>query len=66
MVTIDVALKGLEDYLSAQRKADNEIEVEVRADCALLYDQVQLVLAAISAAEIGTVHLVAYLPEDAR
>ena len=66
VVTIDVALKGLEDYLSAQRKADNEIEVEVRADCALLYDQVQLVLAAISAAEIGTVHLVAYLPEDAR
>ena len=65
-VSIDVALDGLERYLEAQLAAAPELEVELRADCALFYDEVQLVMAAISQVGVQTVHLVAYLPEELR
>lgn len=65
-VTLDVALNGLEQYLEIQLAGDPELEVELRADCALFYDEVQLVMATISHVGVQTVHLVAYLPEDRR
>ena len=40
------------------------MQVLLRADAALYYDQVRPVMGAITAAGIGTVNLVAYLPEE--
>lgn len=60
------ALQGIRDDLDQFLAADPKIEVELRADCALYYEQVQLVMAAISQSGVKTVHLVAFLPEDQR
>lgn len=65
-VSFDAALDGLEQYLQNQLAGEPELEVELRADCALFYDEVQMVMAAISQTGVQTVHLVAFLPEDAR
>ena len=48
---------------SKDAEGDPQLEVLLRADSALHYTQVQPVLAAITAAGIGKVHLVAYLPD---
>ncbi len=65
-VTMGEALQGIQSDLERYLAADPEIEVELRADCALYYEQVQLVMAAISQTGVKTVHLVAFLPEDQR
>ncbi len=50
-----------------QWKANNpRIEVLLRADAALYYDQVSPVMTAITAADIHTVNLVAYMPENGK
>mgnify|MGYP004284176485 CR=1 FL=1 len=61
-----MALQGLQSDLEKEIAANAKVEVELRADCALYYEQVQLVMAVISQAGVQTVHLVAYLPEDQR
>jgi len=45
-----------------KRNPDDEVEVLLRADSALYYEEVQPVMAAITAAGIGKIKLVAYLP----
>ena len=65
-VSMGEALQGLQSDLEKEIAANAKVEVELRADCALYYEQVQLVMAVISQAGVQTVHLVAYLPEDQR
>ena len=65
-VPFDVALRGILTQLEKAKAANPQVEVELRADCALYYDQVQSVMGAISQANVNTIHLVAYLPEDQR
>ena len=65
-VSFDEALQGVATYLESARTANPRVEVELRADCAVNYDQVQRVMSAITLAGVKTVHLVAYLPEDQR
>jgi len=45
-------------------EGDSELEVLLRADAAIRYQEVQPVMAAISQANVGTIHLVAYLPGE--
>ena len=51
------------DNAPTNDEGNSELEVLLRADAALHYDQVEPVLGAISAAGIGKVHLVSYLPD---
>ncbi len=51
------------DNAPTDDEGNSKLEVLLRADAALHYDQVEPVLGAISAAGIGTVHLVSYLPD---
>ncbi|MEM6458995.1 MAG: biopolymer transporter ExbD [Planctomycetota bacterium] len=57
-------LEGITEALRREREASPEVEVLLRADGALYYDVVQPILGAVTAAGIGTVNLVAYMPED--
>ena len=45
-------------------QGDSTLEVVLRCDAAMFYDAVQPVMAAISRAGIGKVHLVSYLPDQ--
>ena len=65
-VSLDEALTGVSAYLQRVVETNPEVEVELRADCALYYDQVQAVMGAISEVGVQTVHLVALLPEEKR
>ena len=59
-------LDRVRDLLRAAKERNPEVEVRLRADCALFYREVQPVMGAITAAQIGKIYLVAYLPEDQR
>ncbi|MEE9405022.1 MAG: biopolymer transporter ExbD [Algisphaera sp.] len=56
-------IEGITGALTALRANNPDIQVLLRADAALYYDEVRPVMGAITAAGIGTVNLVAYLPE---
>ena len=56
--------EGITAALSALRAANPDLEVLLRADAALFYEEVRPVMGAVTAAGIGTVNLVAYLPEE--
>ncbi len=65
----DYALEDLDGITQALKdaKAKNpKLEILLRADGGTFYDEVQPVMQAIAKAEIETVNLVAYLPEDLR
>lgn len=55
---------GITAALTALRTANPDLQVLLRADAALFYDEVRPVMGAVTAAGIGTVNLVAYLPEE--
>jgi len=54
------------DALKDAKSRNENIEVLLRADSGLFYDEVQPVMQAITSAGIIKVNLVAYLPEDQR
>ncbi len=56
--------QGITAALAAMREANPDLQVLLRADAALFYDQVRPVMGAVTAAGIQTVNLVAYLPEQ--
>ena len=55
-------LSEVTDVLRRRREANADVRVILRADQALHYKEVQPVMAAITAADIETVHLVAFMP----
>lgn len=57
-------IAGITAALTALRAANPQLQVLLRADAALFYDQVRPVMGAVTAAGIQTVNLVAYLPEE--
>ena len=57
-------LAGLTEALRQEVQARPDVQVLLRADAALYYDQVQPVMDAITAAGVGVVNLVALMPED--
>ena len=59
-------LKAVTDALKDAKTQNPELEILLRADAGLFYDEVQPIMQAISSAGIETVNLVAYLPEDQR
>lgn len=60
----DIAdLSGMVEQLRQAKEADPNLEVLLRADSALFYDQVAPVMQAIAQAGISTVNLVAYMPD---
>ncbi|MAE67479.1 MAG: hypothetical protein CMJ18_24735 [Phycisphaeraceae bacterium] len=61
-VTAD--LSSLVDAAPKDEKGQSTLEVLLRADAALYYQEVQPVMVAITSAGVGTVHLVSYLPEQ--
>ena len=65
----DFSLDQMDEVTAAlkEAKAANEkIEVMLRADGAIYYDEIQPVMQAIASAGIVKVNLVAFLPEDLR
>lgn len=56
-------LSGVTAMLQEARAKNPDVEVLLRADSALYYEQVQPLMAAITAAGVGTVNLVAYMPD---
>jgi len=56
--------EGITAALTALRVANPDLQVLLRADAALFYEEVRPVMGAVTAAGIGTVNLVAYLPEE--
>ena len=59
-------IEGVTETLKAVKAANENVEVLLRADSGLFYDEVQPVMQAITSAGIVKVNLVAYLPEDRR
>jgi biopolymer transport protein ExbD len=59
-------IEGVTATLKEVKAANENVEVLLRADCGLFYDEVQPVMQAITSAGIVKVNLVAYLPEDRR
>ena len=59
-------MQGVTESLKEAKAQNEDIEVLLRADSGLYYDEVQPVMQAITSAKIVKVHLVAYLPEDER
>ena len=59
---IEAVTQSLKDV----KARDEDIEVQLRADSGLFYDEVQPVMQAITNAGIVKINLVAYLPEDER
>ncbi|MEL7087951.1 MAG: biopolymer transporter ExbD [Planctomycetota bacterium] len=57
-------LKGITEALRSARADSAQIEVLLRVDGAIYYDNVQPIMAAVTAAGIETVNLVAYMPEE--
>lgn len=63
--TFDIEdMEGVTKALKEAKELNPDVEVLLRADAALFYDQVQPVMQAITSAEITKVNLVAYLPLD--
>jgi len=58
-------MEGVTGALQRRRGNNEDVKVLLRADTALRYEEVQPVMAAITAAGIETVHLVAYMPGEA-
>ena len=56
-------LSGVTAMLQEARAKNPEVEVLLRADSALYYEEVQPLMSAITAAGVGTVNLVAYMPD---
>ena len=59
-------MEGVTEALKQAKAQNEEVQVLLRADSGLFYDEVQPVMQAITTAGIVTVNLVAYLPEDER
>jgi len=59
-------IKSLVEKGPKDEEGKSELEVLLRADSALYYEEVQPVMAAITGAGVGTINLVALLPEDQR
>lgn len=59
-------IERVTESLKAEREQNKEVEVMLRADSGLFYDEVQPVMQAITNAGIVKINLVAYLPEDQR
>jgi biopolymer transport protein TolR len=51
------------EAIKAELEANPGIEVVLRADAAIYYEDVQIVMAAIAAAQVQQVNLVAYMPD---
>jgi biopolymer transport protein TolR len=63
----DFAMEDMAGVTAALRQAverNPNVEVLLRADAALYYDEVQPVMVALTQAGIATVNLVAFMPED--
>ncbi len=59
--------EALKQAVSESPRAEDgksTLEVLLRADAAIRYDEIQPVMAAITAAQIGKIHLVAYMPDE--
>jgi biopolymer transport protein TolR len=65
-MSLQDALRGVVSELEISLADNPDVEVELRADCALYYEQVEAVMGAISQAGVKIIHLVAYLPEEQR
>jgi biopolymer transport protein ExbD len=59
-------MDGVTKSLQQAKARNDKVEVLLRADAGLFYDEVQPVMQAIANAGIVKVNLVAYLPEDVR
>ncbi len=59
-------MERVTEALKEARARNENLEVLLRADAGLFYDEVQPVMQAITSAQIVKVNLVAYLPEDQR
>ncbi len=57
-------LPQLTEALRRETQKNPEVEVLLRGDAALYYGQVQPIMDAITAAGVGTVNLVALMPDD--
>lgn len=57
-------LPGITEALKQAKAEQPDVQVLLRADGAIYYDQVQPIMAAVTAAGIETVNLVAYRPDD--
>jgi biopolymer transport protein ExbD len=57
-------LEGITNALKALQQQNPEIEVLLRSDGAIYYENVQPLMDAITAAQIGTVNLAAYMPDE--
>ena len=57
-------LEGVTEELKLAKAANPEVEVILRADCAAYFQEVQPVMGAITAAGIGKINLVAFLPDE--
>ena len=65
LVGITDALKEAVARSKAKSGSDEApVEVLLRADAALYYREVQPIMTAITGAGVGTVHLVAYMPDE--
>ncbi len=63
---IDAVKAALKEAKESADAAGQPLRILLRADAALYFEAVQPVMQAIASAQIQTVHLVAYLPEDQR
>ena len=59
-------IEGVTEALKSAKASNENIEVLLRADAGLYYEEIQPVMQAITSASIIKIHLVAYLPEDLR
>jgi len=59
-------IEGVTQSLKEVKARDENVQVQLRADSGLFYDEVQAVMQAITNAGIIHINLVAYLPEDER
>ncbi len=59
-------MEGVTEALKDAKSRNENIEVLLRADSGLFYDEVQPIMQAITSAGIVKVNLVAYLPENKR
>ncbi len=59
-------MEAVTEALRDARSRNKDIEVMLRADSGLFFDEVQPVMQAITSAGIVKVNMVAYLPEDQR
>ena len=57
-------LEAITEELKLAKAANPEVEVNLRADCAAYFQEVQPVMGAITGAGISKINLVAYLPDE--